>query len=286
MIKNWTVITQPVRNGSDGVACRERYLMSIKHPNHKYTSEILNIIGNDKTTRYIALIGEQYRLRQQMSGKPGRHLSSYAMEYCLTLPKGISPTNNEWEKIINYCCNSLMKLCKVTQNQEFYFKKNIRAVLHKQDQTSKSGSGDHVHLILGKVLAGANTRVLKELQSKKATSILKSSFNTAVLNYVGLSYRDYTPSEINKTKKIEIWKHHNIENKKTSDELSRIQKQIEKWFAAFEERDYRQLNRQFNRISKSYIDLSASKTMEEKTLANLSKTIEKIESLSGRKLIR
>lgn len=65
MIKNWTVITQPVKNGSDGVACRERYLMSIKHPNHKYTSEILNIIGNDKTTRYIALIGEQYRLRQE-----------------------------------------------------------------------------------------------------------------------------------------------------------------------------------------------------------------------------
>ncbi|WP_229035994.1 hypothetical protein [Vibrio parahaemolyticus] len=102
----------------------------------------------------------------------------------------------------------------MTQNQEFYFKKNIRAVLHKQGQTSKSGSGDHVHLILGKVLAGANTRVLKELQSKKSTSILKSSFNTAVLNYVGLSYRDYTPSEINKTKKIEIWKHHNIEIKK------------------------------------------------------------------------
>ncbi len=173
MLKNWTIITQPVRDGSKGVACRERYLTSRKHPNHKNTIEIKELIGNQQTSRYIALIGEQYRLRQQMSRKAGRHLSSFAIEYCLTLPKCVCPTDKQWHQIITFCCNSLKHVCNISDEQDSYFNKSIRAVLHKQDQKIHSGSGDHVHLIIGKVIAGKNPRVLNELQQKKATRALK-----------------------------------------------------------------------------------------------------------------
>lgn len=285
MIKNWTVITKPVRFGSAGVACRERYLTSKKHPNHKNTTEIKSIIGDNYTSRYIALIGEQYRLRQQIGAKPGRHLTSFAVEYCLTLPKRIAtPSNEQWEKIINYCSKSLFDICNLEEQDKHYFKKNIRAVLHRQDHSIKTGSGDHVHLIVGKVLAGKNTRVLKELQQKKATKALKTAFNVAVLKYVGLNFREYTPSEFNNANKLEIWKEHHDRNLDTVKILNKMEKQIGRWFQAFKEDDKRQLNRQFNRINRSYLTLSNKS--EHKVIDAIEAKLDIIENKSGRKFNR
>ncbi|GLR74778.1 hypothetical protein [Aliivibrio sifiae] len=282
MIKNWTVITQPVKYGSKGVAYRERYITSTKHPNHTNTTEIFSVIGNEHTSKYIALIGEQYRLRQQMGHKAGRHLSSYAMEYCLTLPKSIVPTNEQWKEIITSCCKSLFQVCNLTNEDEFYFKKNIRAVIHRQNQENKMGSGDHVHLIVGKVLAGRNTRVLKELQQKKATKVLKTAFNIAVLKHVGLNYRDYTPSELNKSKKLETWKYHYAKNLENEKMIIKIQSQIDKWFIANNEKNSRQLNRQFNRITKTYLMLNKS---DLPNIVKIEDSIKAIEKISNRKII-
>ncbi|MEZ8088122.1 hypothetical protein [Vibrio sp. 1S139] len=284
MIKNWTVITQPVKFGSKGVASRERYLTSKNHPNHKNTTEIHSIIGDEYTSRYIDLIGEQYRLRQQMGRKPGRHLSSFAMEYCLTLPKDVATPNNEqWNKVINYCCTSLFNICNLEEQDKYYFKKNIRAVLHRQNKNISTGSGDHVHLIIGKVLAGKNTRILKELQQKKATKALKTAFNIAVLKYIGLNFRDYTPSELRKFKKLEIWKHYQSKDLENLKNIERIQKQVDKWFSAFAEKD----NRQFNRINKSYLSLvNSSSYNSQETINKLEESLNQIEVVSGRKFKR
>jgi len=82
MIKNWTVITQAVKNGTDGVMCRERYITSAKHPNHKKTENLISLIGNRSTSKRIALLGEQFRLDQQLNNKRGgRPLSSFAVEF-------------------------------------------------------------------------------------------------------------------------------------------------------------------------------------------------------------
>lgn len=288
MLKNWTVITQPVKFESKGVACRERYLTSENHPNHKNTTEIHSIIGDEYTSRYIALIGEQYRLRQQMGSKPGRHLSSFAMEYCLTLPKDVErPSIEQWYQIINYCCDSLYNYCSLKEEERFYFKKNIRAVLHRQDQKIASGSGDHVHLMVGKVLAGKNTRILTELQRKNATSVLKTAFNVAVLKYTGLNFRDYKKSELKKSKKLELWKHHQSKYLKEVKEIEIIQKQIDKWFSAFSIKDNRQLNRQFNRINKSYSSLVNSDSCDSKgAIKLLNESLDQIERFSGRKFNR
>jgi hypothetical protein len=137
MIKNWTVITQPVRYGSNGIACRERYLTSTTHPNHKHTTEIYSVIGDDYTSRYIALIGEQYRLRQKMGSKAGRHLSSFAMEYCLTLPKGIEATNEQWKDVIIYCCKSIFQVCNLSEEDKYYFKKTLELLFIDKTKQSK-----------------------------------------------------------------------------------------------------------------------------------------------------
>lgn len=286
MIKNWTVVTQPVRNGIDGLIARERYLTSKSHPNHKNTSSIKSIVGNKSTVRYISLLGERYKLNQKLSGKRGRHLSSYAMEYCLTLPKGINATDSQWREIIKYCCRSLARFCKLNDKDLVLFERNIRAVLHRQDQSIKSGTGDHVHLIIGKILNSSQPSVLKELQKKKATQIIKSSFNIAVTKHLGISYKDYTPSELNKTNKMEIWKHHFYNNKKAIDSsktLVKLQKQIDKWFESYNGSNTKQMNRQFNRIKKSYLELVEINTCPE-NLDLLNRKISTIETLSKKKI--
>ncbi|MDF5425903.1 hypothetical protein P3691_27140, partial [Vibrio parahaemolyticus] len=104
MLKNWTVTTQPVRLASDGIMMRERYLLNAKHANHKYTEALISIFGCGETSHRIALAGEKFRLEQQLKRKGGRPLSSYAMEYCLTLPKGYRPTAEQWQSIVKDCC--------------------------------------------------------------------------------------------------------------------------------------------------------------------------------------
>ncbi|MFA0425071.1 hypothetical protein AB4562_24155, partial [Vibrio sp. 10N.222.54.A1] len=193
MIKNWTVTTQPVRHASDGVMMRERYLLNKTHANHKHSETLISIFGCAETSNRIALAGEQFRLNQHLyNRKGGRPLSSYAMEYCLTLPKGYRPTTAQWQSIVKDCCFALTKLCKLNKSEFAQYRQQIRAVLHQQAQTDTKGSGDHVHLIIGKVVGN---RVLKELQQKKATKIIKLAFNQSVLKHVGIDCRSYDPIE-------------------------------------------------------------------------------------------
>ncbi|TKF31297.1 hypothetical protein [Enterovibrio norvegicus] len=256
MIKNWTITTEAVKNGTDGVMARERYLLAKEHPNHRTTEAIISLIGNAKTSQRIALIGEQFRVKQHLNRKGGRPLSSYAMEYCLTLPKGHRPTPEQWRSIIADCCLAVSKLIELKPDEVKQFKSQIRAVLHQQQQSGVRGTGDHIHLIIGKILSG---RVLKVLQQKKCTALLKQTFNAAVLKYTGLDHKQYKPHEINRGKRLETWKYReqkaaNAEN--TQHLIAKLQKQADKWFKAKEENDYCQQNRQINRLIKTFEELS------------------------------
>ncbi|MDF5377233.1 hypothetical protein P3682_25670, partial [Vibrio parahaemolyticus] len=205
MIKNWTVTTQPVRLASDGVMMRERYLLNKKHANHKHTEDLIYIFGCVETSNRIALAGEQFRLNQQLyNRRGGRPLSSYAMEYCLTRPKDYRPSKEQWQSIVKDCCLTLAKLCKLNKSEFAQYKQQIRAVLHQQTQDGTKGSGDHVHLIIGKVVGN---RVLKELQQKKATKVIKQAFNQSVLKHVGIDHRTYEPIEMDKGRRLSAWQY-------------------------------------------------------------------------------
>ncbi|EEX66299.1 hypothetical protein [Vibrio metoecus] len=261
MIKNWTVTTQPVRLGSDGVIMRERYLLNKTHANHKYTDDLISIFGCAETSNRIALAGEQFRLNQQLyNHKGGRPLSSYAMEYCLTLPKGYRPSIKQWQSIVKDCCLALAKLCKLNKSEFSQYRQQIRAVLHQQSQDGTKGSGDHVHLIISKVVGG---RVLKELQQKKATKLIKQAFNQSVLKHVGIDHRTYEPAEMEKGRRLSTWQY---QHQKATEALEieklikQMQAQFDKWLKAKETRDDRQLKRQKNRLLKTYEELKAKST--------------------------
>ncbi len=255
MLKNWTVTTQPVRLGTDGVIMRERYLLNKKHVNHKHTEALISIFGCGETSHRIALAGEKFRLEQQLKRKGGRPLSSYAMEYCLTLPKGYRPTAEQWQSIVKDCCLALARLCKLNKSEFAQYRLQIRAVLHQQAQGDIKGSGDHVHLIIGKVVGG---RVLKDLQQKKATKLIKQAFNQSVLRHVGIDHRTYEPVEKEKGRRLSTWQY---QHQKATEALEieklieKMQTQFDKWLKAKEEHNERQLKRQKNRLIKTYDDL-------------------------------
>ncbi|WP_438469391.1 hypothetical protein [Vibrio vulnificus] len=256
MIKNWTITTEAIKNGADGVIATERYLLSEKHPNHRTTETIIPLIGTVQTSQRIALIGEQFRVKQHLNRKGGRPLSSYAMSYCLTLPKGYRPTPNQWKSVVGDCCKAISELLELEPNELNPFKTQIRAVLHQQQQSGVKGTGDHVHLLIGKVLNG---RVLRRLQQKRCTSMLKQAFNAAVLKHIGLDHKQYKPYELDRGRRLETWKYR---EQKAADAVHssklvvKLQNQADKWFQAQEEYDYRQQNRQLNRLIKTFEELS------------------------------
>lgn len=264
MIKNWTVTTQPVKNGTDGIASRERYILNENHPNHENTEKIISLFGSKETSRQISISGEQYRLNQKIkSVKGGRPLSSFAVEFCLTLPKGYRPSQKQWKEIVSECCIAISNKLSLSNEDKTQFAKQIRAVCHQQNQTTRNGSGDHVHLIIGKVV---NDKVLTELQRKSITKTIKLAFNSAVLKELGLNVADYKPYEVNRGKKLECWRFQ-YEKSKKSFELqkltTKLQRQAEKWFNAHIENDFKQSNRQFNRLKKSFGELSNLSCPEE-----------------------
>ncbi|WP_318436447.1 hypothetical protein [Photobacterium leiognathi] len=256
MIKNWTVTTQPVRLGTDGVMMRERYLLNKTHANHKHTEALISIFGCAETSNRIALAGEQFRLNQHLyNRKGGRPLSSYAMEYCLTLPKGYRPTTDQWRSIVKDCCLALAKLCKLNKPEFAQYRQQIRAVLHQQAQAGIKGSGDHVHLIIGKVVGN---RVLKELQQKKATKVIKQAFNQSVLKHVGIDHRIYEPVEVEKGRRLSTWQYQHqkaTEALEIEQQIKQMQTQCDKWLTAKEEGNDRQKRRQENRLLKTYESL-------------------------------
>ncbi|HAS6881993.1 hypothetical protein J4H72_20490 [Vibrio alginolyticus] len=260
MLKNWIVTTQPVRLASDGIMMRERYLLNTKHANHKRTEDLVSLFGCAETSNRIALAGEQFRLNQQLNNRRGgRPLSSYAMEYCLTLPKGYRPSPEQWQSIVKDCCLALARLCKLNKSEFAQYRQQIRAVLHQQAQDGNKGSGDHVHLIIGKVVGN---RVLTELQRKKATKVIKQAFNSAVLQHVGIDYRSYEPIEKEKGRRLSTWQYQ-YEKANQALEIERLikkmQSQFDKWLKAKEEHNNRQQHRQKNRLLKTYEELKLRK---------------------------
>ncbi|EGR0934315.1 hypothetical protein GWZ53_15060 [Vibrio cholerae] len=256
MLKNWTVTTQPVRLGTDGVIMRERYLLNPKHANHKHSEALISLFGCAETSNRIALVGEQFRLNQHLyNRKGGRPLTSYAMEYCLTLPKGYRPTKDQWQSIVRDCGLALARLCKLNKSEFAQYRQQIRAVLHQQAQDGNKGSGDHVHLIIGKIVSG---KVLKELQQKQATKIIKLAFNQSVLKHVGVDYRTYVPNEKEKGRRLTTWQYQHqraTEALEIEKLIEKMQSQFDKWLKAKEEHNERQARRQQNRLVKNYEQL-------------------------------
>lgn len=257
MLKNWTVITQATRN----VMAREHYLTNMKHRNHKETEAIVNIYGSEVQSLNMLRNCERYKLKQAVARRGGRPPKE-AVEFCFTLPKSIRPSPEKWRQILNTLMVNLASHLDVTTGQLVPIS---RAVLHQQEQGSLvRGSGDHMHLIIGKFTD--NLTYLAELQRKSTTRLLKTAFNNAVYDATGISHQSY---QLQKNysgtakKKAPSWKvkaaRKQEEIKLQEQQLKRMIGQAEKWLKAYELGDVKQMNRQYNRLIKEVDTIDASK---------------------------
>ncbi|WP_010439639.1 hypothetical protein [Vibrio cyclitrophicus] len=256
-MKTFVVVTKPVKNSSAGIIARERYLKSESHPNHTNTEVIFDVVGNEATSKRIIVAAEQYKLNKMLSNnRRGRNVSSIGLEFSLTLPQGYRPTKEQWRSIVRDCCKALADHLKLTGSDRKEFYSLVRGVCHQQKQTG-SGSGDHVHLICSKIVGN---RVLRDLQRKGATALLKQAFTIAVSTHVGISIDDYKPHQLNRGKRLEKWQYESRKLEKAQEQrdlvLKKLEKQIEKWELALESLDTKQMRRQRNRINKSLSELA------------------------------
>ncbi|WP_102409521.1 hypothetical protein [Vibrio cyclitrophicus] len=251
-MKTFVVITKPVKNGSTGIVTRERYLKSEKHPNHTNTEVIFDVIGNEATSKRIIVTGERYKLNKMLhSSRRGRPLTSFAMEFCLTLPKPYRPTRQQWRAILVDCCKAMAEHLKLREIDRKEFFSLLRGVCHQQKTSS-----DHCHLLVSKIVGG---KVLRDLQRKSTTALLKQAFTAAVSTHVGILINDYKPYELNRGKRLEKWQYESHKMEKLQKEsqklVNKLEKQIERWELALENSDIKQLRRQRNRIEKTFSEL-------------------------------
>jgi len=248
MLRNWTVITETTRD----VMAREHYLLNTEHRNHRHTEQIINLFGSAKQSLNILRNCERYKLKQALKRKGGRP-PTHGVEFCFTLPKSIRPSPKQWRQILNLLMLDLAPHLNISANRLTTI---VRAVVHQQDQNVElRGSGDHLHLLIGKFTD--DLTYLSELQRKSTTRLLKTSFNNAVLKVINFDYRTYHPKKPyvgDAKKRVPAWK---VKAARSQDEIKAQEKQLKrminqaiKWLEAFECHDYKQMKRQYNRLKK------------------------------------
>ncbi len=250
-IKNWTVTVESVKS----INAREIYLNDKNHPNHKKTENIISVFGNEGTSLNINYQCEKYKLKQAMKRKGGRPPTP-GMEFVYSLPKGIRPSQEQWRNILKRIINNIASSLALPVSD---FNGIVRAVAHQQVQDDVRGSGDHMHVIIGKYTNSG--LYLRDLQKRGVIRTAKLSFNDAVKREIGVSHLDYIPTKNYENvakKRVPQWvvkqareKEKIEEQKKLSLKLiARITNQSEKWLLAFKYNDHKQMNRQYNRIVK------------------------------------
>ena len=253
MIKNWTVIAEPAKC----VIARERYFNDKRHKNHTYTEQIKTIFGDENHSLNMIRNCEKYKLFLAQKRKGGRPPKP-AVEFVISLPKGIRPTYEQWRSMFNIVMRNLARSLNVEPK---ILAPITRAVLHQQNQdTLVKGSGDHIHILLGKFTE--DLIYLRDLQRKSTTRLIKQSFNVAMIKVMGISHQDYKPTKEykgNAKKRAPSWAVRAAREKEKLSEknkrLMRIIGQAKKWLEAYELQNIKQMNRQFNRINKELNEL-------------------------------
>lgn len=282
MLKNWTVITESAKC----VLAREKYLNDVKHKKHRNTEAILNLFGSEETSLNIMRNCNKYTL-QQASKRRGGRPPTPAIEMVFALPKGIRPSSHEWRRILNIIMRNLASSLEATGKD---LAQITRAVVHQQAQSQEvRGSGDHLHLLLGKF---TNDLVyLRDLQRKSTTRLVKQAFNTAILEVMNIDHRSYKPQKNYRgqaKRRAPQWvvkaarRNQEIDNKEneTTQRLMKLMSQATKWLEAFKSEDSRQMNRQYNRMKKelNLIDILDASVEDKELSIMLKAMLEQVDS--------
>jgi len=184
-LKNWTVISQRVKEKSNGFISYLNYLTSSTHENHKNT-RIVNIKELD--IKFLYFTTKNCLKKDELNKiKGGRKVESYAQSFVFSLPPEIQPTNEEWIKIYVFVKNQLKEFLNCS-NDCFYGNFHIQ-------KTNNS----HMNLMISRCDEGG--RLLENLDKKSIIVLSKKSFDEAVKEIMKVEPKDYTIKKLDKEQK-------------------------------------------------------------------------------------
>jgi len=182
-MKNWTVISKPIKEQARGLANYLNYLINAEHNNHKSKTKIIPVFGvTDKLYQRIIYSVAERDLERSKKRRGGRSISSYAQSYVFTLPENLPkhPTYSDWRYISVELLKTIQAFTGASSEE---LKNNIFINIHDQ-------KNPHLNIVVSKVM---NKSVQTVLQKKSIVTALKKTFNFAVLARINLSPDDYKP---------------------------------------------------------------------------------------------
>ena len=203
-IRNWTVISQRVKDRQNGLVTYSKYLLDEKHKNHsKNQTRIVPLHGDMKAFVKNSICET---LDFDMSNKKGgRKVESYAQSFVLGLPDTVTkPTDEQWKKISADIIRAVHKHLKPEEPVNEFGRKCF-SNLHDQENP-------HINLMVPRIYKGER---LDKLDKKGLIAALKQEFNLSVMKHCNINYKNYNSLNPSRGKRLENWK---LEQKKLRDE--------------------------------------------------------------------
>ena len=193
-IKNWTVISQRVKERQDGLVTYSKYLLDEKHKNHsKNETRIVPLHG--KMNEFVkSSICET--LDFDMSNKKGgRKVESYAQSFVLSLPDTVQkPTDEQWKRISGDIIRAAHKHLKPDEPVNDFGRKCF-SNLHDQDNP-------HMNLLIPRIYKGER---LDKLDKKGMILAMKQAFNASVMKHCNINYDNFKPEKPGRGKRLLEW---------------------------------------------------------------------------------
>ncbi|WP_122321546.1 hypothetical protein [Pseudomonas cichorii] len=203
-IKNWTVISQRVKERQDGLVTYSKYLLDEKHKNHsKNETRIVSLHG--KISEFVKNAICETLDFDMSNKKGGRKVESYAQSFVLGLPDTVrKPTDEQWKKISADMIRAAHKHLKPDEPVNDFGRKCF-SNLHDQDKP-------HMNLLIPRIYKGER---LDKLDKKGMILALKQEFNASVMKHCNINYDNYKPVNTSRGKRLENWK---LEQQKLREE--------------------------------------------------------------------
>ena len=215
-MKNWTVITERIKDKSGGLVAYGQYLTNGKHSNHT-TTTILNLppVFDKTPNRFLTYaFGQANKVDQQNqeAKKGGRPVQSYAQSFVLTLPPEYQPTQHQWALIANEVSYKVAAHLGVAVDD---IPKCMFGNLHQQKNS-------HFNLVIAKCYKG---KVLPTLDQKSTLNVVKTAFTAAVLEHVGIKVENYKQKQETTThRRKPRWQFF-------QEKLAEFKKNVDEWLA-------------------------------------------------------
>lgn len=204
MLKNLTVVTQRIKNKSDGLVQYTNYLINNNAKSHKNT-EIIPISLNSTNKQSIKdfmLNNIRRTMEFDLNNKKGgRKVESYGQSFVFSLPSDFEkPSKEQWSSIRLEVLGKTLKTLDLNKEDFNLLANSCFCVAHNQ-------KNPHLNIIIPRIFKKTDGELIRlDTIDKKAFLIsAKNAFNDAALKHLALDFKKYEPQNTNTGKSLRTW---------------------------------------------------------------------------------